>query len=523
MKRDTSPKAESGPSLKAEHNRSPWPVTVAIIVVGLIAVGALFWEEVIEIIELWTRISAYNHSFLIIPLSLYVIASRRSVIARMNPRSEFRWLVLILVFGPLWLIAQAADLAEGRHFALIGVVQALLMAACGWRIYKALLFPFLFLWLLVPTGGFLLPTLQSITTAAAVEGLRLSGIPVFTEGIVVQVPTSVFLIVEGCAGLNFLLASLAISLLYGNMMYTGWFKRIACVAVMLAVSVIANSIRVYGIITIAELSDLKLDIVDDHILYGWGFFIIVLFLMMWFGQRFRDQERETEAFLSPIQTSDQPLPQYIRSAGAVAAVVAAVAAAPVYAAYVESDHVPGAVALHIPSKAGSWTMAAAPGDWTPVFPGADSQLLQTFELGEQRVELFVAYYRRQGKGRELIGQQNRIAGDKRWLQLSVGRDGARIDGILREVRIARLALGDRRRLVWQWYWVDGRFTANATIAKLLQAKVNLLYGEQSAAFLAVSVEEVERSGDPRAALQALLDAIGSLQGILEAAARAEDG
>lgn len=168
-------------------------------------------------------------------------------------------------------------------------------------------------------------------------------------------------------------------------------------------------------------------------------------------------------------------------------------------------------------------MAAAPGDWTPVFPGADSQLLQTFELGEQRVELFVAYYRRQGKGRELIGQQNRIAGDKRWLQLSVGRDGARIDGILREVRIARLALGDRRRLVWQWYWVDGRFTANATIAKLLQAKVNLLYGEQSAAFLAVSVEEVERSGDPRAALQALLDAIGSLQGILEAAARAEDG
>lgn len=523
VKTDTSPIAGSGPSVKAERRRSPWPVTAAIIVAGLIALGALFWESTFEIIDLWTRMSAYNHSFLIIPMSLFIIASRRSVIARMNPRSEFRWLLLVLVFGPIWLIAQAADLAEGRHIALIGMAQILLVTACGWKIYKALLFPFLFLWLLVPTGGFLLPTLQSITTSVAVEGLRLSGIPVFTEGIVVQVPTSVFLIVEGCAGLNFLLASLAISLLYGNMMYTRWFKRIACVVLMLTVSVIANSIRVYGIITIAEISNRKLDIVDDHLLYGWGFFIIILFLMMWVGQRFRDPEGEGETYLAPVQTADEPLTQYLRCAGAVAAVVAAVAAAPAYAAYVESDHMPGAVQLPIPSKAGSWTRSAASGDWNPVFPGADTRVLRTFEMGERRVDLFVAYYRRQGKGRELIGQQNRIAGDKEWLRLSIAKDGARIDGVSREVGVVRLASGDRRRLVWQWYWVDGKFTANATIAKLLQAKVNLLYGEQRAAFLALSVEENEQSGDSRVALQAVLDAIGPLQTMLEAATHsAED-
>ena len=101
------------------------------------------------------------------------------------------------------------DVAEGTHFAVVGMMQALLLTALGWRVYKALLFPLLYLWLLVPTAGFLLPPLQSITTVLAVEGIRLSGIPVFAEGIVVTVPTAVYVIVAGCAGLNFLLASLA--------------------------------------------------------------------------------------------------------------------------------------------------------------------------------------------------------------------------------------------------------------------------------------------------------------------------
>ena len=46
-----------------------------------------------------------------------------------------------------------------------------------------------------------------------------------------------------------------------------------------------------------------------------------------------------------------------------------------------------------------------------------------------------------------------------------------------------------RRVVWYWYWVDGRFTSNPYMAKALQAKARLWGESGAAAVMAISAEE----------------------------------
>ena len=56
------------------------------------------------------------------------------------------------------------------------------------------------------------------------------------------------------------------------------------------------------------------------------------------------------------------------------------------------------------------------------------------------------------------------------------------------VNVTDLTRGSKRRVIWWWYWVDGRYTDNRLWAKLLQAKSMLLWGERRSAVIAVSAE-----------------------------------
>jgi EpsI family protein len=44
-------------------------------------------------------------------------------------------------------------------------------------------------------------------------------------------------------------------------------------------------------------------------------------------------------------------------------------------------------------------------------------------------------------------------------------------------------------VVWNWYWVDGRFTSNEYVAKLLLARARFLRRRQSAAAIALATED----------------------------------
>ena len=268
-----------------------WRAALAALAVGELALFALFWPAAAKAVEVWSTTSAYNHLFLIAPISLYVIWERRRWLVGLAPAPAPGVLAALPLFALPWLAANAAGISEIQQFALLGMAELMVLAVLGWPVCRALAFPLLYLWLLVPTGEFLLAGLQDLTAAVATRGLELAGLPVYTEGILIETPSGRYRVEPGCAGLNFLLAALAFALLFANLIYRGWRKRAVAVALALAIAIGANWLRVWGIILIDHLTGKQTDIVDDHLVYGWAFFAVVMMAAMALGLRWRDDGR----------------------------------------------------------------------------------------------------------------------------------------------------------------------------------------------------------------------------------------
>ncbi len=287
----------------------PWQLAIGVLGGASILVFAIYWHAGSTMVELWRTRSTYNHGFLILPISAWLIWEMRSRLDGEAP--VFSWLGVggIFFFSGGWLLARYLDILEGEHFAIAGLIQSVFLGAFGLSIFRRLVFPMTYLWLMVPTGTFLYPLLQSLAAGLSVLILKGLGISVFQDGIFIQVPTGYYEVAEGCSGLNFIFSALALAPLYAYLMYTSWKKRVLAVTIMLAVAVTANAMRIAIIIALAEFTNKQIDIVDDHLLFGWGFFAVILALMGWIGSFFadptEDEERE-ECFWTRKDFSTMP-------------------------------------------------------------------------------------------------------------------------------------------------------------------------------------------------------------------------
>jgi exosortase A len=307
---------------------TPWTATLLAMGVGLVVLFALYFSTVASAVELWNTSSAYNYGYLILPISLALIWADRRELARNLPAPTFWGAGIAAAFSAAWVPAELLDINEGRHIAFVGMIQGLALALVGWRIYRFLAFPLLYLFFLVPTGTFLLTPLQTVAHKANVVLLKASGVPVFAEDFLIQVPAGSFLVEPGCAGLNFFLVAFALSLLYGRLTYAGMKARVLCVLAALAISILANIIRIYLIIGLAQATDRRIDITADHLLYGWGFFGVVMLVAMWAGTKIKAEPARPRT-LPPIVGAP---PAALRTGMVTGAFVLAVAISPVWAA-----------------------------------------------------------------------------------------------------------------------------------------------------------------------------------------------
>src|SRR3546814_15934844 len=69
-----------------------------------------------------------------------------------------------------------------------------------------------------------------------------------------------------------------------------WRRRLFFIALSVVVPIAANGIRAYGIILLAHLSDYRLAVDVDHVLYGLAFLIIVTLILLGIVVLLRERE-----------------------------------------------------------------------------------------------------------------------------------------------------------------------------------------------------------------------------------------
>lgn len=269
---------------------SAWVIAIRDSMIVLAIVGALHWRAIIKAIQVWQSTPTYSYAFLILPIVALMIWHRRAIFLRVKIQVSSIGIGFLGLASCLAEIARLAEIAELEQFCIIAMAQSIILVSFGMPVFRAFLLPFLYLYLLVPSFQFLLPWLQELTitvSAFVLEGLKL---PVLQEGIVLYMPGASYEVAPGCAGLNFVLVSLAFGLLFSELSYASWMKRLCFVVASIFIAIIANWLRVIFIILGDYFTNQTTSIVDDHLLYGWAFFSVTLLFLMWIGQALRDDE-----------------------------------------------------------------------------------------------------------------------------------------------------------------------------------------------------------------------------------------
>ena len=266
---------------------------------GVLLLGLLFNKEVIAAVQTWNASTAYNHCFLVIPIALYLLWDRRQDLIGLSVRPAPWTLLLGLPLGAAWLLAERLGIMEGRQLVVVAFIEVLFLAVLGKRLWWAMAGPLLYLFFLVPFGEFLTPTLQDITTFLVRHGLDILGIPAYIDGYIIEIPQGTFFIAEACAGLRFLIASLAFGCLYALMMYRSPARRGVFILASVLVPIFANGLRAIGIVSLGYVLGSAQAAAADHVLYGWIFFSLVILLLIALGLPFRQDEISTRVASLP--------------------------------------------------------------------------------------------------------------------------------------------------------------------------------------------------------------------------------
>ncbi len=498
--------------------RASWIVTTASIALVTFVILGIYSETATSILLTWESSQAYNHGYLIVPISLALLWRKRRELACIAPRPDSIGFFLVGLAGACWLVAMAGQVQILKQYSMVAMIFATVVALAGRRAAAAMAFPLAFLLFTVPFGEGFIPRLMDWTADVTVAALRITGIPVFREGTFFTIPSGRWSVIEACSGLRYLIAAVTVGTLFAYLNYRSWRKRAAFMLASIVVPIIANFARAYVLVMTGHLSNMRYGVGADHILFGWFFFGVIFAVLIWLASMWSDPVPAS----TPESLGEQaPLPQRQRLAASFVVVIALVLAWPLYAAHLERPDSERSITLRAPAGATGWEIDPRPlTDWRPHYQGAVASDFSVYRKNQYAVALYIGYYRDQRQGKELVSSQNVLvpSTDDVWMNVGSGLHDVQLVQEKLRVKQTRLRSPQQRLLVWDWYRISEIDLSSPYLAKALLARDKLLGRSDDSAILIVAAPYDERPAQAAEALQLFLrDMRGSIDMALAAA------
>ncbi|WP_170985130.1 exosortase A [Roseomonas sp. AR75] len=487
----SAPIAEPPLDPAREAARSGWTAALLLLAVGVVAFGVVFEREASSALHIWETNEAYNHCWLVAPIAAWLGWSRRRRLDGLQPQPTPLFALLALPVGFAWLVAERLGIMEGRQLTALTLLLVFVLSVLGWRIFRAMAAPLLYLYFLVPFGAFTVPMLQQITTWFIDVGLDVTGIPHYVDDLIIETPAGTFLVAEACAGLRFLIAALAFGALYALVMFRSPGRRLAVFALAIIVPIVANGFRALGIVVMGSVLGSAEAAAADHVVYGWVFFSIVMLLLILAGLPFREDHKPQPQPV-PAPPSARRAPRMLPLAMTALLAVGLAAAAP--AAGVALDRAgagaPDRVAVPLPAMEGCE-------------PAADGRLI----CGDLVVQAEAVVFSPRVTWNLVSGERARAAGlDDQDVLFSVRPAGAG-SWAARQSR-------DRLQTVAVGLWLNGQSAGGGVRSRAEQAWNSLGGGRGQPVLVALTVHPENREGavmnGPRQ--RALLESVLETQG-----------
>ena len=205
-------------------------------------------------------------------------------------------------------------------------------------------------------------------------------------------------------------------------------RQVIFIAASVLVPIVANWLRAYMIVMLGHLSNNKIAVGVDHLIYGWVFFGVVMLLLFWVGS-FWQQERPAISSAAGTASGIPHRANLHRPPDLCCSRRRSQRSSPPGSGCQSTSIVERPVAAGIPVVAAP--SRARTGGSPPLlrlrtgsrdYRGYASEMQQTFQNDGHVVGLYIAYYRNQEKGRELVTSSNLLVRRARQ-ELEAGRRG----------------------------------------------------------------------------------------------------
>lgn len=280
-------RVETAPSLKQPNL---WWRFLAIAV----PVAWLYYSIVLHLLLEWWKDPNFSHGFLVPMLSLFLVLRDRNRLLALPLKPSFWGLVIIaFAMGILVLGVLGAELFLSRVSLLI-LIFGLIVLFAGWNYFRALLFPWALLFLMVPIPAIILNQLtvplQIFASKIAAGTLPFLGVPVLREGNIINLPAMPLEVAEACSGIRSMISLIVLAVIYGQLMEKSRSIRLLLMLAAVPVAISANSLRIIGTGLLVQYWGPGEAQGFFHYFSGWIIFLVSL-LMIYALHRFLPRAR----------------------------------------------------------------------------------------------------------------------------------------------------------------------------------------------------------------------------------------
>lgn len=483
-----------------------WRHALIALSLSLAWIAVLYRDAATSMVVIWSRSETFMHGFLVIPIVLWLVWRKRLSIAAHMPDPMIPALPMVAFFGLTWAMGALAFTNSLTQLAFVALLVLAVPCVLGSSIARIIAFPLGFMFFSVPLGEFLLPKLMEWTADFTVFGLRLSGVPVYREGLNFVIPSGHWSVVEACSGVRYLIASLTVGSIFAYLNYRSRKRRAMFVLVSALVPLVANWVRAYMIVMLGHLSGNKLAVGVDHLIYGWIFFGVVIFLMLAIGSHWAEPEQVAITMAPEIFRVKKTAT--VAKLWGVTAILAVLVALPHMALwFLERGPRTALVPLMEPTTIGARWQLTRPAaiDFTPAYQNTSEKIHASYVYQGRTVGLYIGFYRRQDYEHKLVASDNVLVArnDPQWALISSGERVIAFENDLHavhanELRGASLTESDLKEnlLVWKVYWINGTVTASDYLAKVYGAIYRLMgRGDDSAVIVVYTPKGKGGEGD----------------------------
>lgn len=248
--------------------------------------GLLLWlylPTLVHLVGQWKNDSDFSHGFFVPLFSAFVVWRKGPRLGSLVARPSWAGLPL-LAFAMCILIVglMGAELFLAR-FSLLLTAAGLIVLFQGWSYFRAVLFPWAFLLLMIPIPSIIFNQitfpLQLLASHLAAAALPLFGVAVLREGNVIHLPSITLEVAEACSGIRSLMSLVTLAITYGYLMERRLWVRWLLALSSIPIAVIANSVRIIGTGLLVQYWDVHKAEGYFHASWGWIIFVVSLLLL----------------------------------------------------------------------------------------------------------------------------------------------------------------------------------------------------------------------------------------------------